>query len=181
MDLRIDDVVVPRDAIAKRVAEMAKQIADDFTQSVGGNAQTELTVMPILTGAFVFAADLIRQLPIKTRIEMVAVRSYPGTATESQGPQLLNPLPDLSDQHVLLVEDILDSGQTLTLLKQTLAGQCASLRMVTLLRKQRPQAMATPVDFVGFDIPDVFVVGYGLDHDGYHRNLPDVVHLKTAP
>ena len=181
MQFAPEDIVVHRDSIAGRVEELARRIAGDFDRTAADDPDAELTIVPVLTGAFVFAADLIRRLPLKTRIELVAVSSYPGTATTSQGPRLLNQLPDLNNRHVLLVEDILDSGRTLAMLREKLQASCRSLRLATLLRKMRPEAMATPVDYIGFDIPDLFVVGYGLDHDGLYRNLPDVVHLKSPP
>ena len=174
-----DNIVVDRAAIARRVQELAAQIAKDFTLIQVSEPGAELTIVPVLTGAFIFAADLIRCLPLKMRIELTTVSSYPGAAVATQGPTLLGQLPDLKNHHILLVEDILDSGQTIQLLREHLVPLTTSLRVVTLLRKQRPEAMATPVDYVGFDIPDEFVVGYGLDHDGYHRNLPDVVSLPT--
>jgi hypoxanthine phosphoribosyltransferase len=176
----IDSVLVAREAIAQRIEAMGQQIADDFRNTTANDPNAELTILPVLTGAFIFAADLIRCLPLKMRIELIAVRSYPGAATVSEGPKVLGNLPNLKGHHVLLVEDILDSGQTIAMLQNRIQADCASLRTVTLLRKDRPEAMATPVDYVGFDIPDRFVVGYGLDHDGYYRNLPDVVTLSSS-
>ena len=176
----IESVLVDRDAIARRVEELAGQIADDFHSLTDHEPNAELIIVPVLTGAFIFAADLIRCLPLKMRIELVTVSSYPGTATVSQGPSVRGDVPDLKGRHVLLVEDILDSGQTIELMQNQIQPESASLHTVTLLRKDRPEAMNTQVDYVGFDIPDKFVVGYGLDHDGYYRNLPDVVTLRIS-
>ncbi|MDX1565784.1 MAG: phosphoribosyltransferase family protein, partial [Phycisphaeraceae bacterium] len=100
MELTAEDIVVHRDAIARRVEELAQRISADFAPTSASDPGAELTIVPVLTGAFVFAADLIRRLPLKTRIELVAVSSYPGTATRSQGPRLLNQLPDLENRHV---------------------------------------------------------------------------------
>ena len=111
----------------------------------------------------------------------MTVKSYPGTATTSQGVELIGPLVgELQDRHVLIVDDILDSGGTLRFLRRELAKQKpASLRACVLLRKKREEAMTTPCEYVGFDIPDVFVVGYGLDYNNYYRNLPDIGTLKA--
>jgi hypoxanthine phosphoribosyltransferase len=130
----------------------------------------------------VFCSDLVRQLPLQLRIATMRVSSYPGTATNTQGAKLVEAQFDgLAGGHVLLVDDILDSGSTLRLLVPMLASHGAlGVKTCVLLRKKRPEAMATPVDYVGFDIPDEFVVGYGLDYDDYYRNLPDIVSLKPG-
>ena len=139
--------------------------------------------MPILTGSIIFLADLIRRLPLPMQIRVMSVTSYPGTATSSKGASIeaaLTKLPeDLSSNHVLIVDDILDSGNTLRLVKQTIEQRNPiSLRTCVLLRKKIPSAMSFDVDYVAFDIPDEFVVGYGLDFNDYYRNLPDIVTLK---
>jgi len=110
------------------------------------------------------------------------VSSYPGIATNTQGAKLVEAQFDgLAGGRVLLVDDILDSGSTLRLLVPMLKSHGAlEVKTCVLLRKKRPEAMATPVDYVGFDIPDEFVVGYGLDYDDYYRNLPDIVSLKPG-
>ncbi|MCC7146992.1 MAG: hypothetical protein IT443_11155 [Phycisphaeraceae bacterium] len=200
----IDQILIPRQAIAKRIDQLAKVIANDlqFTPAPGsdlGNeprasasgasspapATPEITIIPILTGSIIFVADLIRRLPLRLRIRLVSVSSYAGPTTSSRGARLQQDLtnlpPSLAGSFVLLIDDILDSGQTLTLASQLIgARQPAQLRTCVLLRKNRPQAMAFPVDYVCFDIPDQFVVGYGLDYNGYYRNLPDIVTLKPA-
>ncbi len=149
----------------------------------GGDSQPALTIVPILTGSIVFLADLIRYLPLYMRIRLLSISSYPGRATTSRGAMVreeLSTLPaSLAGSHVLLIDDILDSGHTLTLARDLLAQRHpASLRTCVLLRKRRPEAMACPVDYVCFDIPDAFVVGYGLDFNDYYRNLPDIVTLR---
>ncbi len=149
----------------------------------GGGPVLSLTFVPVLTGSIVFVADLIRHLPVYMQIQLISISSYPGRATSSRGATLrqdLGTLPELlCGRHVLLIDDILDSGRTLRLAVDLLRQRRpASLRTCVLLRKQRPEAMACPVDYVCFDIPDVFVVGYGLDFNDYYRNLPEIVTLR---
>jgi len=146
-------------------------------------AVARITLVPILTGSIIFLADLIRHLPLYMQIKVMSVSSYPGQATTSQGVRIrseLEDLPeDLSARHVLVIDDILDSGRTLRAVSDRLrARRPASVRTCVLLRKQRPEAFAFAVDYVCFDIPDEFVVGYGLDFNGYYRNLPEIVTLK---
>ncbi len=142
----------------------------------------ELTVVSVLHGALVFTADLIRRLDMPVRLHTVSARSYHAQATAPGELQVqADGLAELRDRHVLLVDDILDTGRTLAHLSTLIrAASPASLRLVALLDK--PSRRSTPVqaDFVGFEIPDVFVVGYGLDHDGRFRNLPDISVLAPA-
>lgn len=174
----VDRVLFSRDAIAARVAELGQAIADDL--DVLANHPTEVMLVPVLTGSMVFVADLIRHLPHKLRIGVMSVSSYPGRSIESKGALIRSGLPeDLAGKHVLIVDDILDTGQTLTLVRDIIAEQRpAEVRTCVLLRKDREQARSFPVDYVGFDIPDEFVVGYGLDYNDYYRNLPDIVTLR---
>ncbi len=180
----IDHILIDRHNIAQRVEAVASQIMSDLLADAKGEGESlEITLVPLLTGSFIFAADLIRHLPVKMKIRLLSVSSYPGTATSSRGAQIkddLSYLPaSLAGQHVLVIDDILDSGNTLKLVSKTLAAMNpASLRTCVLLRKQRPEAMAFPVDYVAFDIPDEFVVGYGLDFNDHYRNLPDIVTLR---
>jgi len=150
--------------------------------SAGGNGR-EITLVPILTGSLIFVADLIRHMPLRMRIQLVSISSYRGSTTLPRAAQIERGLTDLPEslagRHVVLVDDILDSGQTLGLAREMLLQRDpASVRTCVLLRKRRPEALACPVDYVCFDIPDTFVVGYGLDYNGYYRNLPDIVTLK---
>jgi hypoxanthine phosphoribosyltransferase len=181
----IRKVLIDRGAIARGVADLARRITADLTppgQTPGSNGR-ELTLVPILTGSIIFVADLIRCLPLRMKIRLLSLGSYPGKATTSRGVQLheaLTRLPDsFAGAHVLLIDDILDSGRTLTLACELLRARGpASLRTCVLLRKQRPEALAFQVDYACFDIPDEFVVGYGLDYNDYYRNLPDIVALR---
>ena len=179
MDDHVERVLIDRDRIAARVDELARQIAEDYKRG-SGSEQPEVTVLAVLTGSLIFLADLIRRMPIMLRIRLITVSSYPGTATTSQGVTLMGQLPaDLAGQHVLVVDDILDSGNTIRFVRGLLEERHpASVRTCMLLRKQRESDMSEHADYIGFDIPDEFVVGYGLDYDGLYRNVPDLVTLK---
>ena len=168
-------VLIPRQRIAHRVAELAAQIAPCYD---GG----ELTILAVLTGAVVFLSDLLRHLPLRIRLETLRVVSYPARTTVSQGPSVPAPLSaDLAGQNVLIVDDILDSGQTPHAIRSLPAvARTASLRTCVLLRKRRTDLPGrAEADFVGFDVDDHFVVGYGLDYDDLYRNLPDICVLKS--
>jgi hypoxanthine phosphoribosyltransferase len=161
--------------IAARVRGLAREIA------VGIPSGT-IHVVAVLRGAFVFAADLIRTLPRDVRCDFLAVRSY-GSATETSGVVEITHdlgLP-ITGEHVLLVEDIVDTGLTLRHLLDLLATrQPASLHVCVLLNKPARRQTEVPVDFVGFEVPDCFLVGYGLDHDQRYRNLPYVGVLEEV-
>ncbi|MCA9286143.1 MAG: hypoxanthine phosphoribosyltransferase [Phycisphaerales bacterium] len=170
-------ILLSSEQIAARVEEMGRAIAADLDRA---DPARGIVLVPVMTGAIIFVADLVRHLPQKLRIQVATVSSYPGTSVASQGAAIVGSLPaDLAGRHVLIVDDILDSGQTLTLLREEITARgAASVRCAVLLRKQRPQAMATTCEHIGFDIPDEFVVGYGLDYDDHYRNLPFVGTLK---
>ena len=173
----VEQVLIPAREIADRVGAMAGQILADL-----GPAAGDLTIVPIMTGAFVFTADLIRRMPAKLKINLMTVRSYPGGSLRTQGSQVVaQQLGDVAGRHVLLIDDILDSGGTLKLVVPLLQEMhAASVRTCVLLRKDRDTAREVQADYVGFDIPDKFVVGYGLDFDNVYRNLPDICVLKES-
>lgn len=166
-------VLVSSEAIQKRVKEMADQISHDFRDV------ERLYIIGILKGAFIFLADLTRQLSIPHVVDFMALSSY-GRTTESGAVRILMDLREpIEGQHVLIVEDIVDTGHTLTYLHHILWGRNpASLHTCALVRKLRDQADAPPVDYIGFDIPDVWVVGYGLDYADRYRTLPFVAELS---
>ena len=170
-------VLIPQKRIAQRVRELARQITADHQPA--GRGGGEITIVPVLTGAMIFCADLIRHIPIAMRIGLLAVSSYPGKSLRTQGSQVLGQqLGDLAGRHVVLVDDILDSGGTIRVVSDLLREAGAErVRTCVLLRKDRPAARDVNVDYVGFEIPDEFVVGYGLDYNNYYRNLPDIVTL----
>ena len=178
----IERVLIPADRIAARVAELGEEIArdllrDDPTAMDDGG---RIVLIPVLTGSIVFVADLIRRLPMKLSLRMVAVSSYPGATTQSKGAHMRSELPgDLAGKHVLIVDDIFDSGQTIEVLTGLIREQRpATLRTAVLLRKPGKARVAVSPDYVGFDIPDEFVVGYGLDYDGFYRNYPQIATLR---
>jgi hypoxanthine phosphoribosyltransferase len=177
----LEKVLISKEKIAARVHELAEQIARDLTAVAGEEGGEQVVLVSVLTGSIVFVADLIRQLPLKLSLGLVAVSSYPGTAMESKGAMMRSELPrNLAGKHVLVVDDILDSGQTLDVLERLIQEQKpASLRLCVLLRKPGKAKVAVKADYVGFDIPDEFVVGYGLDYDGFYRNYPQVATLKA--
>jgi hypoxanthine phosphoribosyltransferase len=174
----IDRVLISQEGIARRVAELAAYITTDHTPPV--LAEGEITIVPIMTGAMIFVSDLIRQIPLAMKIGLLTVSSYPGASVQSKGAQVLGGnIGDLTGRHVLVVDDILDSGGTLlAVMPEIKARGAASVKSCVLLRKDRVAARAIHVDYVGFEIPDEFVVGYGLDYNDYYRNLPDIVTLK---
>ena len=172
----IDRVLVSSAAIAGRVAELARQVGQDYAHADG-----QLTVVPVMTGSLLFAADFVRALPQRRlRLQLTTVSSYGGKNTATQGSTLAGSLPKhLEGHHVLILDDILDSGGTLRLLRSEFESRgAASVRACVLLRKRIPSAMSTPCEYVGFDIDDEFVVGYGLDYDDLYRNLPFVGTLR---
>jgi hypoxanthine phosphoribosyltransferase len=175
----IDTILISRDRIAQRIIELGQDIARDL-DDLGEDG--EIMLVPILTGSIIFVADLMRCLPQKIRIGVLTASSYPGKSTVSKGVQIAGALPDdLEGKHVLIVDDVLDSGSTIRLVRSEIEKRHpATVRAVVLLRKTIESAMSTPCEYVGFDIPDKFVVGYGLDYDDYYRNLPDIGTLKEA-
>src|SRR5205823_6321773 len=170
----IDRILISQEKIAERVKQLAQQIVIDHTPPrMAGEA--EITIVPILTGAMIFCCDLIRQIPIAMKIGLMTVSSYPGSSIRTQGSQMLGQqLGDVRGRHVLLIDDILDSGGTIKLVAPFVKSLgAATVKTAVLLRKDRPAAKETHVEYVGFEIPDEFVVGYGLDYNNYYRNLPD--------
>jgi hypoxanthine phosphoribosyltransferase len=180
MNSHVERVLIDRHAIDRRVREMAEQIAADYRRSAATDEPPHITLVSVLTGSLIFLADLIRQLPLMMRIRLITVSSYPGATTRSTEVKLEGMIPaDLAGQHVLIIDDILDSGKTIQFVKGLIeARHPASVRTCMLLRKQLPTALAIHADYIGFDVPNEFVVGYGLDYNGYYRNLPDIVVLK---
>jgi hypoxanthine phosphoribosyltransferase len=171
----VDRLLVDEKSIHARVCELGRQLARDLDDG------RDVVLIPVLTGAIVFAADLMRAIPTRVRISMVSVSSY-GASTTSQGAVRAGALPaNIAGKHVVIVDEILDSGATIRLLRRELGALGpASLRVCVLLRKRREQALATECEMIGFDIPDEFVVGYGLDFNDEFRNMPFVGVLGEA-
>ena len=169
----IKSVLLSSETIQTKVAELAAQIGKDYRETIDANGQ-DLLLVTVLKGAVFFVTDLARAIPLPTQLEFMAVSSY-GSSTSSSGVvRILKDLDrDINDRDVLIVEDIVDSGLTLSWLLRNLATRHPrSLRVCTLMRK--PDAVRDDVDiaYVGFDIPNEFVVGYGLDYAERYRDLP---------
>jgi len=163
------DVLVTREQLAQRVKELGQQISEDYFGK-------DLTVIGILKGSVLFMSDLIREINVPMNIDFMSVSSY-GSGTESSGNvRILKDLDsNISGRHVLIVEDIIDSGLTMKYLLNNLASRgAASLRVCTLLDKPERRLVPIKADYTGFDIPNEFVVGYGLDYSQLYRNLPDI-------
>jgi|1186.fasta_scaffold466832_2 hypoxanthine phosphoribosyltransferase len=174
LEADIGEILLTEAEIAAKTAELGRRISEDY-------AGRNLTLVSVLKGSLPFMADLMRQISLPLRIDLMEVSSYGGTATESSG--LVRIMKDLSasiaDEDVLLVEDIIDTGLTLNYLVRYLRGKSpASLRICTLLDKPARRLVDIPVDYVGFEIPDQFVVGYGLDYSERYRNLRFVGVLR---
>lgn len=168
----IAEVLVPEDKIQAKVAELGRRISEDY-------AGQEILLIGLLRGAIVFLSDLMRAIDIPVRLDFIGISSY-GASTESGAVRLVMDLEtDIAGRHVLVVEDIIDTGKTMSYLMQNLlARQPASLRVCALLDKPERREVPITVDYVGFEIPDEFVVGYGLDFAEGYRNLPFVGVLK---
>jgi len=171
----IEKVLIPEDEIQAKLAEMGAKITADYQ---GRN----LLLVGVLKGAFVVMADLSRHIQLPLQFDFMAVSSY-GAATKTSGVvRILKDLDhDLKDRDVLVVEDIVDSGLTLKYLLKNLAGRKpATLEVAALLRKEGIQQVDLDVRYVGFDIPNEFVVGYGLDYAEKYRNLPYIGMLRPS-
>jgi len=171
----IEQVLIPEAQIQAKLAEMGEKITADYRDR-------SLLLVGVLKGAFVVMADLARHIDLTLQFDFMAVSSY-GAATKTSGVvRILKDLDhDLRDRDVLVVEDIVDSGLTLKYLLKNLAGRKpATLEVAALLRKEGIQQVDLDVRYVGFDIPNEFVVGYGLDYAEKYRNLPFIGTLKPS-
>lgn len=170
----LDRVLLDTSAIQARVTAMAREVAQQFEGS------KLLTVIAIMDGGLFFVADLLRGIDLPMRLVTMGASSYHGTTQSSGEVKFTWPASlDLKDQHVLLLDDILDTGLTLAALQDRLRAEgVASIKTGVLLKKRREHAREVTVDFVGFEIEDEFVVGYGMDYQGRFRNLPCIGILK---
>jgi hypoxanthine phosphoribosyltransferase len=170
------EVLLPAERIRERVSELAGLIARDYHGR-------PVTIVGVLTGCLIFLADLVRQLDLPLRVHLVQASSYRGASTTAGALDFSDAmLPDLRGRDVLLLDDILDTGQTLVRLVAHLRDLGAqSVRVVVLLRKIGRQQVAFEPDYCGFEVPDVFVVGYGLDYNDEYRHLPYIAVLPGPP
>jgi len=172
----VGEILVQPDDLSRRVRELGRQISEDY-------ADRELLLICVLKGAVFFLSDLMRQIDVPCEVDFMAVASY-GSSTDSSG--VVRILKDLEapieDRHVLIVEDIIDSGLTLQYLLRNLgARDPASIEVCSLLTKPARRKVAVEPRYVGFEIADRFVVGYGLDYAERYRNLPYVAVLAAEP
>lgn len=167
--------LISEEVISERVTELAAEIDRDYRD------RGELILVGVLKGSFVFLADLARRLTIPHRIEFIAVSSYGDRESEDPGAVrlILDVRHDIGGKHVVVVEDIVDTGHTLAYLIRLLEARLpASLRTCTLLRKPDRRRVEVDIDYLGFDIPDVWVVGYGLDYGERYRTLPRICAMR---
>jgi len=169
----VAEVLISEEQVQRKVAEIGARICADF-------AGEQILIVAVLKGALLFLADLIRHIDLPLAIDFLAVSSY-GAGTESSG--VVRILKDLDEtiehQNVIIVEDIVDSGRTLDyLLRMLRQRNPATLHVCTLLDKRERREIDVPIDYVGFEVPDAFVVGYGLDYAEHYRQLPFIGVLK---
>lgn len=173
MKRHIGKILLSEDTILQRVRELGQQISDDYRGK-------EITIVCVLNGAVVFLADLLRNLDVPNNLDFARISSY-GHGTESTGEAniLQGLITNIEGRHVLVVDDIVDSGLTLRCLKKILmARRPASLKLCVLLNKAGRRTEDIEVDYMGFGIPDEFVIGYGLDYAGQYRGLRYIAALE---
>ena len=170
---KIEEILIPENQIQKKIQELGNRISEDYQGK-------QLICIGVLRGAIIFLADLARCIKVPIIMDFMDISSY-GASTESSG--VVRIVKDLDEniekKHVLIVEDIVDTGLTLDYLIRMLKSRNpASLKVCALLNKKERRKIDVPIDYCGFDIPDKFVVGYGLDFNGLYRNIPYILVLK---
>ncbi len=172
MSTNLSDILLSEEVIRARVRELAHQISVDYADI------DELLMVGVLRGCYIFLADLSRALSIPRRIDFMALSSYENSTTSGAVRLIMDLRTDILHRHVLIVEDIVDTGRTLDYLLRLLrARNPASLKTCSLLRKAGSVEIDVPVDYLGFDIPDVWIVGYGLDCADKYRALPYIAQI----
>ena len=168
-------ILIPADRLSARVRELGAEISRHYGDRTP-------VLVGVLKGAVVFTADLIRAIPLPTSYDFMGVSSYGSGARSSGVVRLTSDLSvSIEGRDVIIVEDIIDSGRTIHYLRRNLATRHPrSLTLCVLLDKVARREVEVPVDYVGYAIPEDFVVGYGLDHDGFYRNLPDIIVLEKS-
>ncbi len=165
--MKLKEVLISEEKIQSRVSEMAEELRNEYE---GKNP----LILCVLKGSLIFTADLVRKMDIPLEIDFIQVSSY-GNSTVSSGEPVMKKVPsiDLKDRHVVVVEDILDTGNTLSfLMKKLTEMEPASLRLCTFIDKPERRKVPIEADYVGYKIPDCFIVGYGLDYAEQYRALP---------
>jgi len=157
--------------IISRIEELAQRINKDFKDE-------EVVFLGILNGAFLFAAELFKRINIKARISFVKLASYEGTASSGTVKELIGWNEDIRHKNIIIIEDIVDTGNTLErIVDELIIRKVSGIKVATLLFKPGAYKKDIPVEYVGFEIPNDFVIGFGLDYDGYARNLPAIYTL----
>ena len=166
---KCEQILISRESIQQRVEELGRQITEDYKDK-------ELVAIGVLRGSFIFLADLVRAIKMPLSLDFMIAKSYVGTETSGEVRILKDVDVKVSGKHVLIVEDIIDSGFTLSKLVGHFEGRnAASVKICTMLNKpSRRVVKDLHVDYVGFDVPDAFVVGYGLDFNDMMRNVPEI-------
>ncbi len=173
MQADLERMLFDEPAIHRRLDEIAAQISKDYRDR-------ELTVIAVLNGSLIFIADLLRRIPLPLKLDCLSVASYHGKAQTSQEVIFKQVgLPDVADRNILLLDDILDSGHTLAAIREKLkTANPRSIRICVLLSKKKERSRQVDADYVGFEVEDEFVVGYGLDFMEQYRNLPYIGVLR---
>ena len=173
MQADLERILFDEATILRRLDEIAAQISNDYRDR-------ELTVIAVLNGSLVFMSDLMRRIPLPLRLDCLSVASYHGRAETTREVIFKQvALPDVVDRHILILDDILDSGYTLAAIREKLeTAKPRSIRACVLLQKKKERARPVDADYVGFEIEDEFVVGYGLDFMERYRNLPCIGVLR---
>jgi hypoxanthine phosphoribosyltransferase len=169
----LDRILFRETTILRRLDQLAAQISKDYRER-------ELTVIAVLNGSLIFMADLLRRIPLPLKLDCLSVASYHGKA-QTSGEVIFKQiaLPDVMDRHILILDDILDSGHTLAAIRDKLqTAKPRSIRVCVLLSKKKRRARHVDADYIGFEIEDEFVVGYGLDFMERYRNLPYIGVLR---
>jgi hypoxanthine phosphoribosyltransferase len=160
-------------AIEKRVIEMGKEISKDYQEK-------DPLIIGVLNGAYIFLSDLSKSIDIPAEISFIKISSYEGESSTGKIKKLIGLDAELKNRHVLIVEDIVDTGLSMMhLLAQVFEKKPASVKTATLLHKPEALRHAVRLDYIGFEIPNKFVVGYGLDYNGFGRNIPEIYQLAT--
>lgn len=174
MNFQVSDVMISREEIKDICQRLGQEISQDY-------AGEEILLIGVLNGAFVFLADLLREITVPCTVDFIKVSSY-GSGTVSSGNVniIQDTSTDISGKNVIIVEDIIDTGYTLNKLKPILlAREPKSLKLCAAFDKYERRKVDLSIDYCGRKIPDEFIVGYGLDYNGYYRNLPDIHYVST--
>lgn len=169
----IEEVLIPQNVLQKRIEELGAQITKDLEGE-------EVVVIGVLKGCVIFLSDIFRHLDMKCDLDFMVCSSYENATESSGNVKIIKDINvDVKNKVVLVVEDIIDSGRTMHNLKEIFkVRQCKDFKICTLLDKKERRAVDIEADYIGFNVPNKFVVGYGLDYAGKYRNIPEVCVLK---